>query len=194
MKTPARNTNLVNPEADSSQNLIGVIFANSKSPSYAVTVELARSAKAYEESTIGGRLYHRVVFGLDKSEASRAVAVIDAVQAWKGTRLFARGRLLERHYNVVDTLRCYLNSLEVKDAKSHCHFVYRDLVSMFAKSETYLIPCRMLKGFTREPVRSQASDPKDAIQAAAVRRGSFWCPHFDPSKFTKIQDKNLISK
>lgn len=144
---------------------------------------------------IGDKLFHCAVFGMDKAQASCAVMVIEAVKNWKHTRIFARGRVLERHYNVVEVLRCYLNSLEVADQKAHCHFLYRDL-SFFQfgiEADRHLVPCRMLQGFTQEVARDRMTNSKDSIQALAVRRGSFWCSKFDPSVFKQISTGQTIS-
>lgn len=193
MKAPARITSLLDSQKVSVQNLIGVAFPKSSSRSYAVTVAHAKNATAYGEIIIGDKLFHCAVFGLDKAQASYATMVLEAVKDWKHTRIFARGRVLEQHYNVVEVLRCYLNSLEVVDQNAHCHFVYRDLAFFrFGKEvDRHQIPCRMLQGFTQEVVRDRVASPKDSIQALAVRRGSFWCPKFKPEEFHSIRENAL---
>jgi|GEM_PF-4261322 len=193
MNAPARITSLIDSQEASTQNLIGVAFPKSSSRSYAVTVAHAKNATAYGEVTIGDKLFHCAVFGLDKTQASYATMVLETVKNWKHTRIFARGRVLERHYNVVEVLKCYLNSLELADQKAHCHFVYRDLSSVRLGKEAnrHLIPCRMLQGFTQEVVRDRVADSKNSIQALAVRLGSFWCPHFDPSYFEHLDSESF---
>ena len=91
-------------------------------------------------------------------------------------------------YNVVEVLKCYLNSLESADKIAHCHFLYRDLAFyQFGKQvDQYRVPCRMLQGFTQELVRDELAPAKDRAHAAGVRRGSFWCPHFEAKRFGKI--------
>lgn len=196
MSIPARITSLIDSQKASSQNLIGVAFPKSTSRSYQTTVALAKNAAAYGEITIGDKLFHCAVFGLDKGQASYATMVLDAVKSWKHTKIFARGRILERHYNVVEVLKCYLNSLESADRKAHCHFVYRDLAFYRFDKEVdrHLIPCRMLQGFTQELVRDRVASAKDSINALAVRRGSFWCPHFDPSNFGRLDSQSSEMK
>lgn len=192
MNALTRITSLIDSQKASAQNLIGVAFPKSTSRSYLVTVALAKNAGAYGEIIVGDKLFHCAVFGLDKAQASYATMVLDAVKDWKHTKIFARGRVLERHYNVVEVLKCYLNSLKTTDRKTHCHFVYRDLVFFqFGKEvDRHLIPCRMLQGFTREIVRDRVASPKDSMNALAVQQGSFWCPHFDPAAFHSIQGEN----
>lgn len=191
MNTPERITSFIDSQNLSVKNLIGVAFSKSSSRSYSTTVALARNATTYGELSIGNTLFHCAVFGLDKTQASYAVMVIDAVKNWKQTKIFAQGRLLERHYNVTETLKCYLNSLESRDKKAHCHFVYRDLAFFqFGKEvDRHLIPCRMLQGFAQEVTRDQVAKPEDAMHALAIRQGSFWCPHFDPSLFKKLSER-----
>ena len=193
MNAPARITSLIDSQKASAQNLIGVAFPKSSSRSYAVTVAHAKNATAYGEVTIGDKLFHCAVFGLDKAQASYATIVLEAVKNWKHTRIFARGRVLDRHYNIVEVLKCYLNSLEVADRTAHCHFVYRDLAFFQFEKEAdrHLIPCRMLQGFTQEIVRDQVASSKDSIQALAVRQGSFWCPKFNPEEFQPIRENSL---
>lgn len=188
MNAPARITSLIDSQNASSKNLIGVAFPKSTSRSYLVTVDLAKNAAAYGEITIGDKLFHCAVFGMDKTQASYAVMVLEAVKNWKHTRIFARGRILERHYNVVEVLKCYLNSLESSDHKAHCHFIYRDVAffRLGSEAEKHRIPCRMLQGFTRELVHDRVVGPIKAVQALAVRHGSFWCPHFEPSEIAPL--------
>jgi hypothetical protein len=156
VNVPARVTSLEKSEAASAEHLITVAFPKSRSKSYSMTVELAKNAIAYGEITIEDQLFHCSVFGKDKSQTSNAIMVIEAIKNWKHTKIFARGRILERHTNIVETLKCYL------------------------------IPCRMLEGFTQDVVRNRVAGPRDSINALAVRRGSFWCPNFDASKFERI--------
>jgi hypothetical protein len=192
MKTPVRITALSQPEAASAKNLIAVAFPKSPSKSYEMVVDLAKKALSYDEVTLGNKMFHCAVFGKDKSQASNAIIVIDAVKDWKQTRIFVRGRILERHYNVVETLRCYLDSLESLDPKAYCNFVYTDLADEFSLFNipvkgTYFVPCRKLEGFMREIVRYPIGGPEADIQAAAIRRGCFWCPNFNPKGFRQIK-------
>lgn len=189
MNSPIRLTSLAEQQTASSGNLIGIAFPKSTSKAYGETVAIAQKATSYGEILLGEKRFHAAVFGLDKAQASYAVMVAEAAKNWKGTKLFAQGRLLERNYNVVEVLKCYLNSLESTDTKAHCNFVYRDLAfyQIGKDVEKYLVPCRMLQGFTQELVRDELAAPKDMVHAGAVRRGSFWCPHFEPSIFGKIK-------
>lgn len=191
MISPMRITSLIDSQNASSQNLIGVAFPKSTSRSYLVTVALAKNAAIYGEINIGDKLFHCAVFGLDKAQASYATMVIEVVKNWKHTKIFARGRVLERNRNVVEVLKCYLNSLESANRKAHCHFVYRDLAFFQFGNEVdrHLIPCRMLQGFTREVVRDRVANPKESMHALAVQQGTFWCPHFDPSAFTQLSER-----
>jgi hypothetical protein len=198
MNLLAETNKLPDVQEGSARNLIAVVFPKSKSPSYEMVVEFAKKATAYGEREMGGRLFHYALFGLDKTQAQLAISVVEVVKDWKETKLFTQGRLLERKYNVVETLRCYLNSFEVSDAKAHCHFIYRDLsFSLFNSLKgRYLIPCRMLEGFTHGLINDAVSNPQDSIKAAAVQRGSFWCPRFDPSFFDalNLERKALADK
>lgn len=192
-KSPAKLQNLVEVERSSGENLIGIVFCKSRSSKYAMTLKLAKAANLYSEMDIEGRLFHVAIFGLDKSEASKAVAVIEATKDWKHTKIFTRGRILTNHYNVDQTLRCYLDSLESEVKETHCHFIYRDLAFFsFGKDvDSYRVPCRMLQGFVQEVIRDQVAPPQEMINAAAVRRGCFWCPNFDPTDFRKNADGAL---
>lgn len=196
MKALTQNKSLIDPQKESVEGLIGVIFSNSRSSNYEVTVAIAKTAKLYGETTVGKTILHYAVFGRDKSETSKAVAVIGAVKDWKNTKLFARGRLLERHYNVDAVLKCYLNSLEIENYEAHCHFIYDDMADAITfpmqVHGRHRVPCRMIQGFVREVVRNPVAGPEDSIQAAAVRRGSFWCPHFDPKKFQSLTQENEV--
>lgn len=193
MNLPARLASIAESEKASEGNLIGVAFPKSSSRSYQMIVDLARKASFYGEVEIGDKTFHCAVFGKDKSQASNAVIVIDSVKDWKHTRIFVRGRILERHYNVVDTLKCFLDSLDSLDTKAYCHFVYRDIADEFTINHVtlngaYLVPCRRLQGFVREIVRYPVGGPEADVQAAAIRRGCFWCPHFNPKEFRQIED------
>ena len=191
-KDPAKLQSLIEVERSSADNLIGVVFCKSRSSKYAMALKLAKGAKLYTEMDVEGVLFHVAVFGLNKSEASRAVAVVAAVKDWRHTKIFARGRLLERHYNVDQTLRCYLNSLEAEEKDAHCNFIYRDLALYhFGKeADSYLVPCRMLQGFVQDVIRDPVASGQHMIKAAAVRRGCFWCPNFDKTKFKKLKPEN----
>lgn len=190
MNSPLRLTSLAEPQTASSGNLLGIAFPKSASKAYGETVAIAQKAASYGEIVLGEKLFHAAVFGLDKAQASYAVIVAEASKHWKGTKFFAQGRLLERNYNVVEVLKCYLNSLESADKIAHCHFLYRDLAFyQFGKQvDQYRVPCRMLQGFTQELVRDELAPAKDRAHAAGVRRGSFWCPHFEAKRFGKISD------
>lgn len=197
MKALTQNKSLIDPQKESVEGLIGVIFSKSRSSKYEIAVAIAKTAKLYGEMKIGKTILHYAVFGKNKAEASKAVAVVGDVKDWKNTKLFARGRLLERHYNVDAVLKCYLNSLEIENCEAHCHFIYDDMADAITipmqVHGRYRVPCRMIQGFVREVVRNPVAGPEDSIQSAAVRRGSFWCPHFDPRKFQAITQENEMT-
>lgn len=190
MNSPVVLNSLQASESHSAGNLIAIAFPKSPSRAYSETVALAQRANAYGEFYLGDKLFHSAVFGLDKAQASYALMVIEAAKDWKGTKLFAQGRILVNHYNVFQVLRCYLDSLTPQDHRAHCHYVY-DYLGNFrfgqrtAPEDRHLIPCRMLQGFTQHTVVDNVSTPEDAITALAIRRGSFWYPHFDASAYKK---------
>lgn len=191
---PIRINSIEESKAASSGNLIAVAFPKSSSRNYLAMVELAQKAQGYCEATLGNRAYHCAVFGRDRSQASTAVMVVAAVQDWKGTQIFVNGRPLERFYNVERTLRCYLDSLDALDKKAHCNFIYTDVGDMISvlnivTEGAYHVPCRMLEGFVREVVRHPIAGPEADIQAAAIRRGCFWCPNFNPKEFRQISGR-----
>lgn len=198
MNSPARITSIEESKTASEGNLISVAFPKSTSKNYLAMVELAKKALFYGETKLGGRIYHCAVFGCSKIQASTAVMVVEVVKDWNGTKIFVGGRPLERFYNVERTLRCYLNSFDAIDVKAHCHFIYSDVadeVSMMkiVKHGKYLVPCRMLEGFVREVVRNPIAGPEADIQAAAIRRGCYWCPNFNPKDFRKTSGREEFS-
>ncbi len=160
-------------------------------------VEIAEKAKRYGEATLGGRLFHCAVFGREKEQASAAVMVIENVKDWKGTQIFVGGRPLDRFYNVESTVKCYLNSTDAIDRNAYCNFIYTDVAdesSLFewVRNGKYLVPCRQLQGFVREVVRHPIGTPEADIQAAAIRRGCFWCPNFEAKTFRHIKGREVL--
>jgi hypothetical protein len=228
MLLPERIANLPVVQQIDTEALIGVVFTQSPSRSYSEAIAFAKKARVYGEIRFEKKLIHYAVFGRDKTQASLAIAVTNAVKAWKDTKFFAHSRLLSQNQRVEEVLRCYLDSLEVADPKSYCHGVFRHLsekymngvmsnavdkirrsilvsrVPILAKfgfvsrktsiqPDRYLIPCRMLHGFVEYALFRDAlkSPTENDLKSLAVKRGSYWCPHFRASNFRKLADTNL---
>lgn len=186
MDSPAIINSLIKTEEHSAGNLIAIAFPKSPSRQYSETVAIAQRAKAYGEFYLGKKLYHSAVFGTDKTQASYAYMVIDASKNWKGTKLFAQGRILVSNYQVSQVLQCFLDSLVPNDHRAHCHFVDPDLTKFqFGKGsdpeDRHLIPCRMLQGWSQRIYEDRVSNLPDAVTQLAVRKNCYWCPHFDPT-------------
>ena len=198
----------LDPLAESRTGLLAVSFAKSPSAAYPLAVNVAQGAARYAEAEIGKQQVHLVAFAKTPDDATRALALLHYVAGWKTTQVFAAGKLVTNAYGVVEVLECYLQAGACTDRTAHCQTVIDDPYaaegapddegftftmrlaldpsdfSQRVEVDRYLFPCSFLKARFRFQTDHPAS-PQDQIQAAAVKEGCAWCPHFDPTGFRK---------
>lgn len=203
----------VDPIADSFTHLLAVCFAKTASPTYSLAVNLARGATKYEQISIEGKIHHLAAFAKNKSDAARAITTIDYISKWKGSQIFAEGRIITNIYEIRPTLECFLRASSCNDYRAHCFNIIDDpftdlcdeqpnrvFTIRFQKEENpiknikekvafdrYSFPCSFLKNRHHFSfMRDHPASPEDQIQAGAVRAGCSWCPFFNPKNYKKI--------
>jgi len=205
-------TKLIDPFDASLKFLLVVVFSKSSSKNFPLVLSIAEGANQYSIADINGKPTYFVCFSSDKSDAGRAIALLDYVQGWKGVQIFSKGRLLLNTYRVSEVLNCFMDTQSCRDQTAHCYKIIDNPFSNEAEDrgmsfsisivdkpsikheveiDRYSFPCNHL--FHRH--RFQADHPasvEDQIQASAVSQGCDWCPNFDPDNWKKVGVKKVL--
>jgi len=178
-------THAIDLHQESKQHLLAISFPRSRAASYDAALTIAHQAAKYGEVTIGKQLLHFAVFGRDKTDATRACAILKYIGSIAGLQVYAGGKMLQQTYWVTEVLTCYLNSLACDDWKAHCLVVIDD--PLHDSQAQYIYPCALLyERYRSKPVIDHPSAPAQQIQASAVKLGCDWCPRFNENNFKKI--------
>ncbi len=197
----------VDPIADSLGHLLVVSFPKSTSQLYPLAANIAEGATKHTTIEVDRKPVHLAAFGRSRDETARALALLRYVSGWKGTQIYAGGRLARSPQRAGEVLDCYLEASSCNDRTAHCHTVIDDPYNTEVDAEPggfairlsaghdpprqrvevdrYLFPCSFAKSGFRFQTDHPAS-PQDQIQAGAVRRGCEWCPFFDSDAYGKV--------
>lgn len=187
-------------------------FAKSTSQNYPLAVNIAQSAKYYQEGTIEKKIYHFVCFEKSREDAGRAHALMHYISGWKGARVFTGGKLVQNFWEVTQVLECYLEASGCNDWRAHCYKMIDDpylpstenrslsiSISLTSKKnikqkrdiDRFIFPCKFLHQLFRFQI-DHPSSPENQIQAGAVETGCDWCPNFDAQSFEKKGARTII--
>ena len=204
----------VDPFAESAGNLLVIAFSKSPSPNFPLALSIARGATKFGTVDFGGQSVFLAVFARNQAEAGRAKALLNYVDAWKGTLLFAQGKMISNHYQISEVLNCYLEACSCTDTRAHCYQVIDDPASEVQQSfgggitirltdkptfkkeikiDRYAFPCKLLRSWFKFQ-KDHPSSAQDQIQAAGVGRGCDVCPLFDPSSYTVVGTKSVYKE
>jgi hypothetical protein len=184
--------------------MLVVVFLHSTSPAFAAAVHIAGGAPYYSVIGSGRGAMHIAGFEASRTDAARALALLNLIRDWKGLQVWCRGKQLVGHWNTLKVLDCYLSAMSCDDPRAHCVVtvdVARDpdrpgtslnlIVGALRGENPIPEPSRHLPEYRAFPCRLASSgfhfnarhpsSYTDQAQAAAVRQGCDWCPRFDPS-------------
>lgn len=189
------------------KELFTIIFPKSTSIKYKYAVSTAQASDRYQEITIEtGQLAHQATYYQNKISAQKALALLELVSDWKGTRVFTGEDLIINRYEIEATTKCYVQAMQSRNWRSHCHSVEYfdvshiieeaftiniDFKSMMERSKLrknvkrYLIPCQRVRGYTGQ-FRRIDKGVRDRVQAVAIERACNWCPFFNPDDTKEI--------
>ena len=172
--------------SESQNHLLVITFPRTGSNFYSVVVELAEEASGYEETTVGNKPFHRVLFSKDPDQAKMALNILDYMQGWSGKRIYGRGRNILSFWDVYRMLECYIEACACKDYKAHCiEMTDGPDLRNEPDSDRYTFPCSRLHR-TFHWHRDHPSSPQDQIQAAGIKTALDLCPFFDAKAFKKF--------
>lgn len=212
---PAKSIVKIDLIKESAEHLLAVSFSKTTSKNYPLAVNISTSAIKYSEAIIGKTLTHYAVFGKNSDQAAIALTLLNMVQVWKDTTIFAGGKKLQSYVRMHDVLNCYLEASGCNDYRAHCYHIMNDPYSKypyaFAMSmsiklsfeaepdpdpifvDRYMFPCKLL--FHRFKFETDhPSSPIDQIQAGAVSNGCDVCPKFDATSFKKTGTQAEVKK
>lgn len=196
----------------STNYLITVFFAQSRSKNFEAALNIAMQANHFEEVTVGNSKFYLASFGITLPQSSLALLLMDFVNNWKGSHIFLKGVPLRNSYNIISTLECFQNSMRCSNSQAHCHTIQKMIgetanpqstsFSINIKVEHFLDkilpkeevkeevkwihPCRKISYYLRELNSQHSASLQDQLQAQAVSHGCDICPNFKPSDLRKI--------
>lgn len=165
----------------------------SSSREFPVVLAVAQAAKKFCTTQINEQEVVLAGFANTGVDAAKAITVIEKSKGWKGTPVFAGGKVVAPGKPILDLLPCFATASACRDRKAHCSVVIQDpsvpesgVVNSFRFENTlyidravYEFPCKLLfQHFS--PVPGHPSRATDQTQAAGARFGADICPHFDP--------------
>lgn len=194
----------LDPLSASREMRLVVCFATSTSKNFAIALAIAQQASWYRAGDLGGMPMHAAGFGSSPQDASIASALLRYVTSWKGTLVFANGRLIPWDYKIQMVLDCYMDASACDDPRAHCERVIDDpdfrrprtMSMQFSINESptpkrkepvkqYAFPCAQLWPDFRFQPHHPASHI-DQIQAAGVKSMCNLCPNFEPDAFREV--------
>ena len=161
--------------APSEDAIVSVLFLRSRSPSYDAAVGMAQGAERFRWS---GKAHLAEWFELDQARATRAAALIRMAGGWKGTMVFAGGRMARSNGLVAQVLMCYADSFAVPDYRAHCNILSRKLYrDRDEEHEPVVVPCKQITAVYPDPFYADhPAGLSDQFAAWAVLMGCDWCP------------------
>ena len=181
----------------SKEHLLAVVFSKVNSPYYHIALEAAQSAYlCMEWIADGNKKFHLIAFSRDPSNVACAQTVLSYALDWKGTRVYAGGKLLTRTYYARKVINCYAEACNSLDWKAHCFEVIDDPTLNFATQmhmathgieiKRYTSPCKLLSLYI-DCDQDHPASIHDQIHAIAVERDCAWCPNFDEKNFKSVK-------
>lgn len=178
-----------------------IAFPKSKSRNFPAALSLAKLADEFEEKVDGKAVYYVSVFSVNQKNCSLLIALLDLAIDWKGVHIFLNGRPLNRSRHLTEMLKCYRDSLRVKDHKAYCFEIKESLGSpsygsmVFeiriingnklsnkeddAKPTQWVYPCKKLSNVARFLNKLHPASLQNQLQAQAVEVGCDLCPNFN---------------
>ncbi len=202
------------PFQESINNLLVVAFPKSNSKYFPFALSIAQTASHYAVKEISGKQMHFVAFAPTQTDAGKASALLNYVNKWKGTMIFAGGKLISNIYGLLQVIECFLESCACWDSKAHCQLIIDDPfaetdynlrmtisvrideeppLKQEIKIDRYSFPCKYLFSYFMFQ-GDHPSSPKDQIQAAGVSRGCNFCPHFNPEDFKLVGTRIVLKE
>jgi hypothetical protein len=194
-----------NLSALSRDYLVLALFMNSRSGAFDLAMDVAKLAPLFVERDLGQMKIYVAGFALSYEGAVQAVDLIHYIRGWKGTHLYARGRMIigemKQAYDLESVLHCFTDSCRADDWHAHCqrtidtpyfpvharlkleyiHPMFRHITAA-SNEGNFLFPCsHMLQWFEAQP--DHPSSVRDQIQAEGVAKMCDVCPRFAPDDF-----------
>lgn len=158
-------------------------FRRSRADDQPWCLELAHRGR-FREQNIGVGIVYETDFELSHPlQVGHALTLATALVHDKKAEAFVSGQSL--HLPMVrEVLRCYQQSLHVKDAHSYCWFAtkytYDLTVTTYTidldAAKTLLFPCRCAANHAYGIHPEQPGTIDEQVDAALVRAGTRWCP------------------
>lgn len=146
--------------SESLRNPLAVAFSRSGSPNYGAAVELAKLGIKYAEQVVGKSVVHMAVFAGDRLHMSRALALLRYIKSWKGTQLYAGGKLLFSASRVEDVISCFLTACACNDYRAHCHRIIRSPFAGTDERIRWVSNDLSISGFARVGGQLVVTEPK----------------------------------
>ena len=151
----------------SSEYLLAILFPESKSPKKNEAVFVAQSARHYKVFEEGKVKFHFCAYMDERSDLNHAMALLDYVQGWNGTKVFVRGSTARPFY-VRNVLHCYEQARRCNEPKAYCTKELDGLTN----------PCQIIFGHVEMVEMAGGISLDDRIEAAGIKMDCNWCPFF----------------
>ena len=180
--------------------LLTIVFPKYRGRSYPQAVLTAQQADIYKEHVASDTVFHVAAFARTGPKAATALVLLNLTRGIKGTMIFGSdGALIQNAYAATLVLECFQKASLVDDHTAYCYTIIDDpfvdrsgwglnFASDLIK-DRYVLPCRLINRSYLEFDSNHPSRPEDLMQAAAVRQGSNWCPHFSARAFQKVDSE-----
>ncbi len=215
MMTTSKEISSSNPNIDlfveSIASLVVVAFPKSNSKNFSFALSLAMSAGKYGNARFDDKDMHVACFSKTQADAGRASALLAYVGGWKGVLVFSGGKIVQHTHQISQVISCYLESCACRDSRAHCLAIIDDPASEIGRNVDlsltiritdkpspkqqveigrYAFPCSYLLPWFKFEMEHPASI-EDQIQAAAVKRGCDFCPHFDTANYRRVGSRTV---
>jgi hypothetical protein len=204
------------PQSVLQECVIFFAFPKSRSANLPIALGLAKSATAYGEQLIEGKILYWAGFTKSPKDLKVAAELIRLAGNWAGAITRIYGRNIKRPFNAYLTLTCYEEALQCTSQAAHCHRIiddpfhpkydaYSQKVNLYnspilgdenslereEEIKEFVFPCKkMLDSSMFHPlfkfIKSYGVSSYEQIQAAAVEYGISFCPFFDAQSFKEI--------
>ncbi|MFC2997670.1 hypothetical protein ACFODO_20965 [Acinetobacter sichuanensis] len=129
---------------------------------------------------------------MEAHQIKTALALLRYISDWKGVYILFNG-IEKKSYDVLQTLRCVLDSLLVDEPKKYCCSISNNFIK---NDNSYWIhPCRIV--LTQQEyykvIPNSELTIQDQIFAQAIKSGCEWCPQLNIINLKSLEN-NLILK
>ena len=177
--------------------LATILFAKHAGRTCPQAVALARQARVYREQVKGRAAHHVATFERTAAQASAAAALLRLTMDLKSAIVLdGDGLMVPSIHAAMQVLDCYRQASLCDDSTAYCQVVINDPFRQRGRfglhdladrqADRWVLPCHRINP---SYLRFDAHHPASAsalIQAAAVRHGSSWCPHFRARDFRPV--------